>query len=117
MTEQYGISKRQAYRYIHEANKIGAEIPIPDHKIAFTVKLSQSLIQRLREYAKSSGKSLSEIVTQSLEVFLQNGRGRCSEKRKTIRNIQLEYSYDRLIEMKMIQAYQLLVPDKAWEKD
>jgi predicted DNA-binding transcriptional regulator YafY len=80
MTEEYGISKRQAYRYIHDANKIGAEIPIPDQKIAFTVKLSQSLIRGLREYAKQSGQSLSEIVTQSLEVFLQNGRGQRSEK-------------------------------------
>jgi len=80
MTEQYGISKRQAYRYIHDANKIGAEIPIPDQKIAFTVKLSQSLTQRLREYAKQSGRSLSEVVTQALEVFLQNGRGQRSKK-------------------------------------
>ncbi len=75
MTEKYGISKRQAYRYLYDASKIGAEIPIPDQKIAFTVKLSQSLIQGLREYAKKSGQSLSEIVTQSLEGFLQNGRG------------------------------------------
>ena len=80
MTEQYGISKRQAYRYIHDASKIGTEIPIPDQKIAFTVKLSQSLSQRLREYAKQSGRSLSEVVTQALEVFLQNGRGQRSEK-------------------------------------
>ncbi len=74
MVEQYGISKRQAYRYIDQARKIGAELPIPDQKIAFTVKLSQVIIQSLREYAKKSGKSLSEIVTQSLEAFLQNGR-------------------------------------------
>jgi len=78
MRERYGISKRQAYRYISEANKIGDEMPIPDQKIAFTVKLSQSLIQALREYARKSGKSLSEIVTQSLEAFLQNGRGQRS---------------------------------------
>jgi predicted DNA-binding transcriptional regulator YafY len=80
MTEKYGISKRQAYRYIREAGKIGARIPIPDQKVAFTVKLSQSLIQALREYAKKSGKNLSQIVTQSLEGFLQNGRGQRSEK-------------------------------------
>jgi predicted DNA-binding transcriptional regulator YafY len=80
MTKEYGVSRRQAYRYIHDARKIGAEIPIPDQKIAFTVKLSQSLILRLREYAKQSGQSLSEIVTQSLEVFLQNGRGQRSEE-------------------------------------
>ena len=39
------------------------------------------------------------------------------QERKLDRNIQLEYSYDRLIDMKMIQVYQLLVPDKAWKRD
>lgn len=75
MAEQYGISKRQAYRYLNEASKTGTELPIPDQKIAFTVKLSQNLVQSLREYAKKSRMSLSEIVSQSLEVFLQNGKG------------------------------------------
>jgi hypothetical protein len=75
MAEQFCISKRQAYRYINDAVKAGSEIPIPDQKIAFTVKLSQSLIQKLRAYSKASRKSLSDIVTQSLEDFLQNGRG------------------------------------------
>ena len=81
MAEQYSISKRQAYRYFQEAIKIGKEVPIPDRKIAFTVKLSQNLISALREYAKNSRKSLSEIVTQSLEVFLQNGQGQSSKKK------------------------------------
>ncbi len=75
MSEKFSISKRQAYRYIREANAFGEKVPIPDQKIAFTVKLSQSLVQRLRGYSKSSGENLSSIVTQSLEVFLQNGRG------------------------------------------
>jgi hypothetical protein len=38
-------------------------------------------------------------------------------KKKYDRNIQLEYCHDRLIGMKMIQAYQLLVPDKIWVKN
>ncbi len=80
MAEQFSISKRQAYRYIREASEIGERVPIPDQKVAFTVKLSQSLVQRLREYSKSSEKSLSVIVTQSLEVFLQNGLGQRQKK-------------------------------------
>lgn len=80
MAEKFRISKRQAYRYIHAATRIGSQVPIPDQKIAFTVKLSVSLVHTLREYAKKSGKSLSQIVTQSLEGFLQNGRGKRSEK-------------------------------------
>ena len=33
------------------------------------------------------------------------------------RNIELEYSYDRLMDKKIIQVYSLLVPDKFWVKD
>jgi predicted DNA-binding transcriptional regulator YafY len=76
LASQYGISRRQAYRYVHEAKAIGKEVQVPEQKIAFTVKLSQSLIQAIRQSAKSTGQSLSEIVTQALEAFLSKGRGR-----------------------------------------
>ncbi len=76
MIDQYGISKRQAYRYIQEAKMIRKDVPIPDTKIAFTVKLSQNLIQALRQHAKDTGKTLSEIVTRSLKAFLQNEQRR-----------------------------------------
>ncbi len=33
---------------------------------------------------------------------------------KPVREIRLEYSYDRLSAAKMGQVYGLLVPDKAW---
>lgn len=39
------------------------------------------------------------------------------QKKKFDRNIELEYNHDRLIGMKMIQAYQLLVLDKIWVKN
>jgi len=76
LAKQYSISKRQAYRYVREAELSGTQVPIPDKKIAFTVKLSRGLIRTLRRYSNSTGKTLSEIVTQALEVFLQNGRRR-----------------------------------------
>jgi len=76
MIDQYAISKRQAYRYIQEAKMIRKDVPVPDTKIAFTVKLPQNLIQALRQRAKDTGKTLSEIVTRSLEAFLQNGQRR-----------------------------------------
>lgn len=43
--------------------------------------------------------------------------GDVAGKNKSNRDIQLEYSYDRLMEIKIIQAYGLLVPDKIWVKD
>jgi len=71
LVEQYGVSKRQAYRYIREAQKIKRELPIPEHKEVFTVKLPVSLVFRIRRFAKSTGDSISDIVTQALELFLK----------------------------------------------
>jgi predicted DNA-binding transcriptional regulator YafY len=76
MVDRYQISKRQAYRYIHEAQKVGSKVPIPDSKITFTVKLSPGLIQRTRDYAKVSGHTISDIVTRALEKYLPKGRRR-----------------------------------------
>jgi hypothetical protein len=40
-------------------------------------------------------------------------RGEVQEKRFD-RKIRLEHRYDRLVDIKMVQVYQLLVPDKVW---
>ena len=38
------------------------------------------------------------------------------KKEKCFREIELEYSYDRLSPEKLMQAYRLLVPEKIWEQ-
>ena len=50
LSSHYGVSKRQAYRYVKVAESVGKQIPIPDKKIAFTVKLSENLTQEIRQY-------------------------------------------------------------------
>ena len=76
MMRIYGLSKRQAYRYLEMAKQLTEPIPVPDQKIAFTVKLSIGLIQKLRQHAQLRGLTLSELVGQALEAFLHPGRGR-----------------------------------------
>lgn len=70
------ISPRQAYRYLEQAQQLKGPVPIEDAKVAFTVKLSRSLVQRLRMYATSSGLTLSEIVSRALIAVLNRGGGR-----------------------------------------
>jgi predicted DNA-binding transcriptional regulator YafY len=74
LSSHYGISKRQAYRYVKTAESVGKKIPIPEKKIAFTVKLSENLTLELRQYARFQGQTLSEVVTEALEVLLYKGR-------------------------------------------
>jgi hypothetical protein len=70
---QYGVSRRQAYRYVQEAQKTEQELPLPEQKIVFTVKLPKGLIQRVRERAQSTGQSISNLTTLALERFLSSG--------------------------------------------
>ena len=73
---RFGISRSQAYRYVRKAGALSEKMVVPDHKIPFTIKLSQDLIQALREYTASTGRTLSEVVTQALESFLRGIHGR-----------------------------------------
>lgn len=70
------ISPRQAYRYLEQAQRLTKPVPIEDARIAFTVKLSRSLVHRLRMYATSTGLTLSEIVSRAVTAMLNRGGGR-----------------------------------------
>ena len=71
VARKYGVSKMQAYRYIRQAQQVKRTRPIPERKVVFTVKLPMGLVRRFRKLAKSSGESLSRLVTRALEFFLR----------------------------------------------
>ena len=76
LTGETGISRRQAYRYVEEAQRLDAALPDVDVKIVFSVKLPQALVERLHRYAESTGQTLSQIVSQALwALFRRGGRG------------------------------------------
>jgi len=70
------ISPRQAYRYLQQAQGLKRPVPVSEAKLAFTVKLSRSLIQRVRQYARARELSISEVVSRALLALLAGGRGR-----------------------------------------
>ena len=74
LVEDHGVSRRQAYRYVQEAKEMRQAVALPEEKVVFTVKLPKSLALRVRRLAKSSGETISIIVTQALERFLRRGR-------------------------------------------
>lgn len=76
LAQDCAISPRQAYRYLQQAQRLKRPVPVSEAKSAFTVKLSRSLIQRVRQYASASGLSISEVVSRALLALLPGGRGR-----------------------------------------
>jgi predicted nucleic acid-binding protein len=76
LARAFSISLRQAYRYLAQAQHLRESVPVVAPKLAFTVKLSRTLIERLRAYASSTGLTLSEIVSRAVLKFLNRRPGR-----------------------------------------
>jgi hypothetical protein len=70
------ISGRQAYRYLEWAQHLTRPVPVGEPKLAFTVKLSRTLVERLRAYATSTGLTLSDLVSRAVLILLNRGPGR-----------------------------------------
>ena len=73
LARRHGVSERQGRRYAEEARDFGAK-EVPKPKAVFTVKLPIDLIRRLRSYARARQRTLSSLVTQALEEFLEKMR-------------------------------------------
>jgi predicted DNA-binding transcriptional regulator YafY len=76
LAQDCAISPRQAYRYLQQAQRLTAPVPVAEAKLAFTVKLPGSLIRQVRLYATATGTSLSEVVGRALQACLHRGRPR-----------------------------------------
>ena len=71
----YGISRRQAYRYLLQAQSTPRPLPIPELKMVFTVKLSRSLIRQVRQQARRERGTLSHWVEGALRRSLNLSQG------------------------------------------
>jgi hypothetical protein len=70
---QLGCSQRQARRYVSQAAASGP-VPVPEPGTVFTVRLPGRLAAAVREHARVSGRTISAVVAQALEEFLDRGR-------------------------------------------
>lgn len=67
---EFGLSQRQAYRYLEEAQRVGHAVPVTEASVAVTFKLPGSIIRDLRRHAAARGTTLSETVTRALSAYL-----------------------------------------------
>jgi hypothetical protein len=74
LARRYRVSPRQARRYVEAAQQHSEGLPVPEATVVFTVKLPVSLARRLRALARTTGESLSSLVTRGLEDWLHRVR-------------------------------------------
>jgi len=70
LSRQFAMSRRQAYRYIGEAQAIGRPAPIAEPTQAVTFKLAPSLVGLIRARAAAEGTTISDMVSRALRAFL-----------------------------------------------
>ena len=76
LARKFALSRRQAYRYLEQANAMSAPVAAVEPTVAVTFKLPVSIVRALRAYARRSGLTLGQIVTQALAALLGALRGR-----------------------------------------
>jgi hypothetical protein len=67
---EFGLSERQARRYVNAGLERPDGVPVPERTAVFTVRLAPSLIGALRELAGASGQSLSAVTAEAVRGYL-----------------------------------------------
>ena len=79
---EFGLSERQARRYVNVALEQPEGVAVPERTAVFTVRLAPSLIGGLRERAGATGQTLSAVTAEAVRGYLagagQRGGGQAS---------------------------------------
>ncbi|WP_117196293.1 hypothetical protein [Rhizobium terrae] len=75
LSRQFAISRRQAYRYIEEAQAISHPMPVTEPNMAVTFKLPPSLVNSIRARAIAEETTISDMVSRALRAFLGEAGG------------------------------------------
>jgi len=75
LSREFGLSRRQAYRYLEQAARLRGPVPVEEVSVPITVKLPSSTVRMLRSYATKTGLTQGEVITRALRAFLSTPRG------------------------------------------
>ncbi|MBK7662784.1 MAG: hypothetical protein IPJ21_04385 [Sterolibacteriaceae bacterium] len=74
LTETFALSRRQAYRYLQEAQDLTRPVTAVEPTIPITIKVPGEVVGDLRAYAHVSGMTMGEIVARAVSAFLAKAR-------------------------------------------
>jgi hypothetical protein len=71
LIRRWNLSRRQAYRYLWQAQQHAELRSIPGPKAVFTVNLPRTLIGAVRVRCRRQGRRISHVVAEALERWLE----------------------------------------------
>jgi len=74
LAREFGLSERQAYRYLEEAAHLEGPVEVSEATVPITIKIPVKTARLLRAYARSSGLTIGAIVSRALAAFLGTQR-------------------------------------------
>jgi hypothetical protein len=74
LVEQFGLSLRQAYRYLQQAQEIKRPVQVSAPSIPITIKVPADVVMKLRAYARASGMTIGQTVARAVLRFLAQAR-------------------------------------------
>ena len=74
LVEQFGLSLRQAYRYLQQAQEIKRPVQVAAPSIPITIKVPGDVVMKLRAYARASGMTIGQTVARAVLRFLAKAR-------------------------------------------
>ena len=75
LSRQFAMSRRQAYRYIEEAQMLDHPVTVAEPAAAVTFKLPPSLVDAIRARAAAEGTTISDMVSRALRAVLAEADG------------------------------------------
>jgi predicted DNA-binding transcriptional regulator YafY len=72
LSQKFGFSRRQAYRYLQAAQALEAPVPVASPSLPITIKMPEEVAIRLRAHAQTSGMTMGEIAAQAIIRFLDS---------------------------------------------
>ena len=67
---EFGLSERQARRYVNVGLREPEGVAVPERTAVFTVRLAPSLIGGLRERAGATGRTVSAVTAEAVRGYL-----------------------------------------------
>jgi hypothetical protein len=74
LSRVFGLSERQAYRYLREATYLDRPVEVVETSVPITLKIPAGTARLLRAYSKSTGLTMGAIVTRALTMFVNTQR-------------------------------------------
>jgi hypothetical protein len=71
VVERWGVSRRQAYRYLLQGRSRLELRPVPEAKAVLTVSLPQPLLRALRRRCRQQQKPVRWVVAEILQQWLE----------------------------------------------